>query len=605
MKPPETPKNRNNSLSRNGKDRSVDNPGGQKKLKNDPNGFGSSMANYKDEKGKSISLGSKLGEGGEASVYLLNGEPDKVVKIFKPEKFAYYEPRLKEMVAHPPEDQTRKLTPPHVSIAWAERMVYENRQFVGYVMPMVKKAPDIFRIYSPKLRNQDYPNFDWKMLHHTACNLAIAVNAYHAAGYVIGDLNSKNVKVHGNAMVTMVDTDSIQVKTAGGQILRCPVGVAEYTSPEMQGIDFKSIDRDKYHDAFALSVMIFQLLMEGYHPFSGIPTRNNPQVTDPANLYCIKNGIYPYDPQNGWFAPPKFAPDYACLHPEIRALFDRCFKNASPNNRTNRPLPLDWYHALSKAEGELKQCQNKHYYLPSYGQCPWCKREAALGPRPKPKPKPQVQLNQQPNQQPIQKPLIQPNLNPQKTYTQPKPYTQPTRQSFDLKAFYRNHKKAITWVSLGIVVLGMALFFTFSKYSPFQGISISPEGINITTNNSNNSASNNSGSNQSSANSGGSLPAGSMTPIPTCPHAPTLTLNIGETVYVNSGAGLRGHSQPNLSSDNVVVMLTYGAPVEIVDGPVCVNYDADTAYWFWQVRDENGVLSWVAEGDRAYYYLRR
>jgi hypothetical protein len=52
-------------------------------------------------------------------------------------------------------------------------------------------------------------------------------------------------------------------------------------------------------------------------------------------------------------------------------------------------------------------------------------------------------------------------------------------------------------------------------------------------------------------------------------------------------------------------MLTYGAPVEIVDGPVCVNYDADTAYWFWQVRDENGVLSWVAEGDRAYYYLRR
>jgi len=575
------------------------------------------MANLKDDKGKPINLGTKLGEGGEAAVFLLNGEPDKVVKIFKPEKFAYYEPRLKEMVVHPPEDQTRKLTPPHVSIAWAERMVYDNKQFVGYIMPLVGKAPDIFRIYSPKLRNQDYPNFDWRMLHHTACNLAIAVNAYHAAGYVIGDLNSKNVKVHSNAMVTMVDTDSIQVKTAAGQILRCPVGVAEYTSPEMQGLDFKSVDRDKYHDAFALSVMIFQLLMEGYHPFSGIPTRPNPQVTDPANLYCIKNGIYPYDPQNGWFSPPKFAPDYACLHPEVRALFDRCFKKASPNTRTNRPLPLDWYHALSKAESELKQCQNKHYYLPSYGQCPWCKREAALGPRPKPKPKTVVKTTQQQNQLPVQKPLNNPVTTSQQSYSQSKTnvqtqtqtqtqtYTRPTSGGFGVKSFVSSNKKAVTWAIIGMVVLGIALFLAFSKYSPFQGISISPEGIHITTNGSAAGSSSTSGSSQSGSSTGGSLPAGSMTPIPSCPYAPTLILNIGETAYVNSGAGLRGHSQPNLSSDNVVVMLSYGAPVEIVDGPVCVNYDADTAYWFWQVRDANGVLSWVAEGDSAYYYLRR
>ncbi|OIP71251.1 MAG: hypothetical protein AUK48_12680 [Oscillatoriales cyanobacterium CG2_30_44_21] len=102
-----------------------------------------------------------------------------------------------------------------------------------------------------------------------ARKLARAVRSVHSRGYVIGDVNESNVLVADDAIVTLVDTDSFQVND-GTTIYRCTVGKPEYTPPELQGMSFRDVDRSVQHDLFGLGVLIYQLLMEGTHPFGGV-----------------------------------------------------------------------------------------------------------------------------------------------------------------------------------------------------------------------------------------------------------------------------------------------------------------------------------------------
>lgn len=347
------------------------------------------MAEYTDQTGKRIILGSLLGSGGEGSVYLILGDLNSVAKIYIPAKRNFYQDRLMTMVTNPPQDATRSLNPPHISIAWPEKCLYQNGRFVGYIMPYIQKSPDIFKVYAPTLRKAVLPGFTWFHLHHVALNLAIAVQAYHSAGYIIGDLNSKNIKVNPNAMVTMIDTDSVQMRTSSGKILFCPVGVPDFTPPELQGRSLSGIQRDEYHDDFALAVMIFLLLMEGNHPFNGKPTDPFFSTPLPVYQYCMMNNLFPYV-SNGRFIPPKNAPEFTNLHPDIQRLFVKCFSQSSGNLRTNRPTPKEWYITLKNVESQLTRCSYGHAYFASNGtSCPWCRREAKLHP------------NVKPNQQPI------------------------------------------------------------------------------------------------------------------------------------------------------------------------------------------------------------
>jgi len=326
---------------------------------------------------KSVALGRELGKGGEGAVHEIVGQPELVAKVYEPSKRTpERERKLQAMVANPPQDDTRRLSPPHVSIAWPTDLLYdEQRRFVGYVMPRIRQSPNIYEVFNPQLRVQKYPEFSWQYLHRTAKNLAIALQALHARGYVMSDVNQKNVLVTVEALVTLVDTDSFQVRDANGAVYRCPVGVPEYTPPELQGVQLDSIDRNPYHDAFGLAVMVFQLLMEGFHPFTGAPKDPTYSVIG-GNLFldCIKRGIFPYS-NNRDFVPPPGAPDFTMLYPDLQQLFLRCFVDGH-KNPSARPTALEWVEALNKAENALVQCKKNHlhWYSNHLKECPWCKR---------------------------------------------------------------------------------------------------------------------------------------------------------------------------------------------------------------------------------------
>jgi len=334
------------------------------------------MIKYATSTQKHLTAIGELGRGCEVTVYRIKEYAGQVAKIYHSSHRTHEKERkICVMVKNPPQDDTRQASTPHISIAWPTELLYERGQFAGYIMPLISQCPNIFTLYNPRSRMESYPGFDWRYLHRTAQNLATAINALHMRGYVMGDVNQKNILVTSSALVTLVDTDSFQVTDSDGRIYRCPVGVPEYTPPELQGERLGSVDRVAHHDCFGLAVVIFQLLMEGFHPFTGAPKDHTLSVYGAIYVHCIKHGIFPYN-RNDDFSPPPNAPHLNTLNPETQALFLRCFVDGHRNPRL-RPSALEWVEALGRAEHALKKCglNSSHYYSNHLGECPWCERE--------------------------------------------------------------------------------------------------------------------------------------------------------------------------------------------------------------------------------------
>src|SRR5262249_30747269 len=124
---------------------------------------------------------------------------------------------------------------------------------------------------NPASRREHSPLFTYLYLHRVARNISASVGALHARDYVMGDVNESNLLVEPTALVTLVDTDSLQVTDPETRVsYRGPVGKREFTPPELQGKAFASLDRLPQHDLFGLGVLLFLVLMEGAHPFTGV-----------------------------------------------------------------------------------------------------------------------------------------------------------------------------------------------------------------------------------------------------------------------------------------------------------------------------------------------
>ena len=269
----------------------------------------------------------------------------------------------------------------HISIAWPIDLLYTldgQQGVVGFLMPYVPRMRPLLEYYNPLTRRQQCPLFNYRYLHRTAHNLAAAMRALHARGYVIGDVNESNILVTDTALVTLVDTDSFQVRQSqNGIVYRCPVGKPEFTPPELQGRLFAHLDRAPEHDLFGLAVLIFQLLMEGTHPFAGVFLGHG----DPPPYEArIAAGYFSYSrKRHGPYRPMPSAPSSAILHPTLQELFVRCFEDGH-RQPCARPDAQTWQRALQEAENALVSCSvnDQHLYSNHLGSCPWCARTVRL-----------------------------------------------------------------------------------------------------------------------------------------------------------------------------------------------------------------------------------
>jgi WD40 repeat protein len=329
-----------------------------------------------------------IGVGGEARVYALPETPSLVAKIYhQPTKQQAH--KLSAMLANPPHDSMNNSG--HTSIAWpvdlllsADKTYRNNNPVIGFLMPRINRMKPIIDFYHPRTRRQACPLFSYLYLHRAGRNLAAAVRSLHERGYVIGDLNESNILVSETALVTLVDTDSFQVRDAqSGEVYRCAVGKPEFTPPELQDKSFAEVDREPAHDLFGLAVILFQLLMEGTHPFAGQFTgRGEPPTVETR----ISSGHFPYVPNGALrrvpYRPMPAAPSFEVLSPHLRELFVRCFNDGHRDPQA-RPDARVWAETLKEAEDELLTCaaNGQHRYGMHLAACPWCERTKQLAGR--------------------------------------------------------------------------------------------------------------------------------------------------------------------------------------------------------------------------------
>lgn len=336
------------------------------------------MPTLRGSDGSVYETNRELARGGEGVIVEIRGRPDLLAKLYLPgqanaERFA----KLRAMLADPPRDEMRLSEFKHPSIAWPLAGLNEGRRFAGFVMPRIHGGHALFNAYLVPPRGA--LDLDWRARHQVAKNLCIALNALHAKGYVMGDINERNILVNAQGLVTLVDTDSYQVR-AGPVVHRCTVGMPEYTPPELHGQRFDRVDRSPEHDRFGLAVLVFKLLMDGRHPFAGVPTdlqRSYGKVDE----WCIKSGIFPWS-RNAHFRKPPAARALDSLDPRLAALFVRCFVSGH-SAPAARPMPSEWIDALDRARVRLERCASgRHWRYPEGGECHLCRRAASVKARP-------------------------------------------------------------------------------------------------------------------------------------------------------------------------------------------------------------------------------
>lgn len=329
------------------------------------------MPRVYDSSGAVLSLGPELGRGGEGAVWN-TPDPAVVAKV-------YHEPVEQEKV-----DKLSAMalagTPDLLRIAaWPTGTLHERPggRLVGILLPKVAGHREIHQLYSPAQRRQHFPDRDWSFLLHAAMNCAAAVETVHRVGHVIGDLNQGGVLVSAQGMVRLIDCDSFQFRR-NGRLFRCVVGVPQFTPPELQGVNFRTVDRHENHDAFGLALLIFHLLFMGRHPFVGRLAGG----ADASIEENISAGRFAFSSHAAVYQikPPPHSLPFDALPAKLRTLFDRAFLRS--NGSGSRPTATDWRAALLDAKSALTQCRvdSSHLYPSSAATCPWCTIEQGGGP---------------------------------------------------------------------------------------------------------------------------------------------------------------------------------------------------------------------------------
>lgn len=317
-----------------------------------------------------IQFGQELGRGGEGTVFAIEGQKDRVAKVYSTLPDYKKTQKLHAMV----EAASASLLK---IAAWPIDLLSNKKgEVCGFIMPRVIARRDIHELYSPKSRSDSFPEADFRFLVHVSANVSRAFAVVHEQGHVVGDVNHGNVLVGPDGTVMLIDCDSFQILNRG-RTFTCDVGVPLFTAPELHGSGFRGLVRNANHDQFGLAVLLFHLLYMGRHPFAG-------RYTGPGDMpieRAISEYRFAYGPNrasSGMERPPGTIP-LESMGASIAQLFIQAFRRVT----SDRPDAKTWIGVLEKLKSNLLVCRqaNWHHYPGELTGCPWCVVEAQTGVR--------------------------------------------------------------------------------------------------------------------------------------------------------------------------------------------------------------------------------
>jgi DNA-binding helix-hairpin-helix protein with protein kinase domain len=170
----------------------------------------------------------------------------------------------------------------------------------------------------------------------------------------------------------LLDCDSFQLEATGVRYF-CPVGRPHYTAPELIGADLSRTWREPSSDAFALAVLIYQLLLHD-HPYDSALIVDTPEMDVTAR---ISRGLYPHAacPASG-VLPGPFRPAPA----HIDAAMDAAFRRGLMGWPQLRPTAAEWVVLLRDLYNRVVPCAiNRRHHHVADQACLWCTVERRLG----------------------------------------------------------------------------------------------------------------------------------------------------------------------------------------------------------------------------------
>ncbi len=328
---------------------------------------------YPEGKFEKIQLGEMVNRGGAAGkIFLVEGKPNLVAKIFhNKNKSATNRQKLEAMLLNPPHfPPAIKDGVEYVQIAWPVAILDDENGFcVGYLMPLIKmdEAVSLDHLMQKAIRKKLGLTEKYSYRVFAAYNVASMVAALHSVGHYIVDLKPSNVSVYkDNMIVAMIDCDGFSIKGDKGNRYPAEFVSEEYIYPE--GMDLSCDEMGEEQDKFALAVMIFKLLNNGIHPFSGVPRKD-------VEMLTIQNRIEQYHYAYGLWPDTYQAPHPYSIHEYFDKatleMFERAFTKGG-----NRPTAAEWQNHLEKLIHSLKPCKKNpdHAYFTAKG-CGLCVAE--------------------------------------------------------------------------------------------------------------------------------------------------------------------------------------------------------------------------------------
>ena len=344
------------------------------------------VTQYLISDGTPLRIGSLLARGGQGEVFKVLAQAGVVFKRLHESELTddpTWSQRLQAMIANRPEGWQEKQSG-HILLAWPTAVIFDKTRFTGFLMPAIDVANtvELHEVANPSDRRIPRPgktwtrNFTWKYLVMVGANLALATQALHRIGVVIGDFNERNILVWSDARVTLLDCDSMQiVDPVSGRRFLCSVGRPEFTAPELLGLDLNTHVRVTSSDLFALAIHIHQLLLEGAHPFDGVWTGPGEK---PRRHTLARDGTWVHG-GNPLLVPPPSAVDIHLLPSSTISLFTRAFVDGAAHPAA-RPSAREWREELLNLSASLITCvaDSAHAYPGEQRACPWCARAAPL-----------------------------------------------------------------------------------------------------------------------------------------------------------------------------------------------------------------------------------
>jgi hypothetical protein len=205
-----------------------------------------------------------IGEGGEGKIF--STDSGHACKVYFKERLT--ENRLQKILLM----VEKEIKIP--GVCWPLTLANNSyNEFVGYLMPSAEGRPMQKCMFVKPLLEKHFPYWTRKDLVQLTITWLEKVIELHNFNILIGDVNPLNFIIKSEQELYFVDTDSYQIED-----FPCPVGMANYTAPEIQGKDFASFLRTPEHEYFAIATLLFMALLPGKPPYShqggGNPAKN-------------------------------------------------------------------------------------------------------------------------------------------------------------------------------------------------------------------------------------------------------------------------------------------------------------------------------------------